>query len=100
MSSDVEIANMVTQGNEVSVSCDTSGMKQVDDDASVDAELLVVAVNEGAVFHIIVVFHVVETMCQTGIKIEWNVVIVALITQTAPFQRVANGLYQRGVSAL
>ena len=94
---DVEVADLIAQGDEFSLSRDARRLEQVDDDAAVHAELLIVARKYGFAFKVVEKLHFIETVRETRIKVKWNVVVVFLIAQAVPFQCVANGSHQSGV---
>ena len=97
LSSEVEIADLVAQGDEFAMPCDARRLEQVDDDAAVHAELLIVARKYGFAFKVVEKLHFIEAVRETRIKVKWNVVVVFLVAQAVPFQCVANGPHQSGV---
>ena len=59
---------------------DACRLEQIDNDAAIHAELLVISGEHGLAFQIVVVFHLVETVSETCIEEERDVVIVFLVT--------------------
>ena len=77
---DVEIPDLVAQSDEVSVTRDARRLEQVDDDAAVHAELVVIAREYRFAFQIVEMLYRVKAMCEACIEVEGDVVIVFLVS--------------------
>jgi len=75
----VEIADLVTQGDEFGLTGDARRLEQVDDDTPVDTQLVVVSRQHGLAFQIVEAAHFVKTVRDASINIERNVIVVFLV---------------------
>ena len=77
---DVEIADLIADGDEFGISSDGGGLEQVDDDAPVDADLGMVLVVDSLSFEVVVMLDFEEVVIDAGIQIKRNVVRIVLVS--------------------
>ena len=62
------------------MTCDARRLEQVNDDAAVYAQLVVVAQEHRFAFQIIEMLYLVEAMRNTGVQVERNVIVVFFVS--------------------
>ena len=100
LSLEVEIPDLIAQGDKFALPCDACRFKQVDNNASVYTQLVVVARKCGFALEIVEMLHRIEPMAHSCIQVEWDVIVILFVSQAAPFQAVPYSSDQSGVCCL